>query len=235
MLEADPDLERDLDPRDAAEAREQLVAPTQKLPAGQREGPWGPRDPRGHLALMIVEGLLIRRLRIWRSRSAELLGPPDLIRPWDRDGGVALPVTAAVGWEILVPTRVAILDPAFVERAARWPPLGAAFAARGIGRAQSFAIHQAIALHTRVDERLLLLFWHFAGRWGRVTPEGIIVRLQLTHAQLAELAGAQRPSITTALGQLRELGLVLREPDGWLLDPEGMRTATDDITSLSEL
>jgi hypothetical protein len=60
-----------------------------------------------------------------------------------------------------------------------------------------------------------------------VGPEGVTVPLRVTHQILAGVVGAQRPSVTTALGNLRRAGLVERRPDGsWLLHggpPEEMR------------
>jgi DNA-binding transcriptional ArsR family regulator len=71
---------------------------------------------------------------------------------------------------------------------------------------------------TRVDQRLLLLFWHFAERWGRVRPEGVVVQLPLTHETLGALIGARRPSVTSALSALAEQGLVEPVERGeWLL------------------
>ena len=51
-----------------------------------------------------------------------------------------------------------------------------------------------------------------------MTREGVAVRLPLTHRMLAELVGARRPTVTTALGQLEDRGaLTRRPPDEWLL------------------
>ena len=41
-----------------------------------------------------------------------------------------------------------------------------------------------------------------------------MIPLRLTHAQIGELIGAQRPSVTTALSQLGGEQLVIRLPDG---------------------
>jgi CRP-like cAMP-binding protein len=79
----------------------------------------------------------------------------------------------------------------------------------------------ALSHLNRVDVRLLAFFWHLADRWGRVGPEGVIVPLRLTHRTLAQLVGAQRPSVTTALGALAGEGRVTRRDDGtWLLHGE---------------
>ena len=78
-----------------------------------------------------------------------------------------------------------------------------------------------------VDDRLLLTLWHLAERWGRVTPTGIVVPLPLGHQRLADLVGAHRPSVTTALGELARAGSISRRDDGnWLLHgapPEQLR------------
>jgi CRP/FNR family transcriptional regulator, cyclic AMP receptor protein len=94
---------------------------------------------------------------------------------------------------------------------------------RSIQRSRSLTFHMALSHLTRVDVRLLALFWHLADRWGRVGREGTLVPLRLTHATLAQLVGAQRPSVTSALRTLEQRGLLRRLPEGWLLlgDPPG--------------
>ena len=62
-----------------------------------------------------------------------------------------------------------------------------------------------------------MLLWHLAGRWGRVRSDGAIVPLRLTHAVLAELVAARRPTVTSALSDLSRRGLVTAFHDGWLL------------------
>jgi CRP-like cAMP-binding protein len=85
-------------------------------------------------------------------------------------------------------------------------------------RAHSLAITLAVSNLRRVDVRLLMLLWYLAERWGRVTPEGVIVPLRLTHETLARLVGAQRPSVTTAIRQLEQEEHLRRTPDRlWLL------------------
>ena len=69
--------------------------------------------------------------------------------------------------------------------------------------------------------------WHLAERWGRVTPAGIFVPLPLGHQRLADLVGAHRPSVTSALGELTRGGAISRRDDGvWVLHgapPEALR------------
>jgi hypothetical protein len=75
----------------------------------------------------------------------------------------------------------------------------------------------AIAHHPRVDERLLLLLWHMADRWGRVTPHGVSLSLRLTHELLADLIAVQRPSVTLSLQQLERQGRIARDSGKILL------------------
>jgi CRP-like cAMP-binding protein len=113
---------------------------------------------------------------------------------------------------------VALLDSAFVRRVARWPEVIAALFERSVQRSRTLAFQMAVSQLRRVDTRLLLLFWRLADRWGRVTPEGVIVPMPLTHSWLARLVGAQRPSVTTALKQLTDQNALERLGDGgWLL------------------
>ena len=54
-------------------------------------------------------------------------------------------------------------------------------------------------------------FARLADRWGRVTPEGIVLELQLTHRVISELTGLRRPSVSLSLGDLERAGELLKE------------------------
>ena len=70
---------------------------------------------------------------------------------------------------------------------------------RALRRTLRMSVHQALLQLSPVETRLLVLFWHLAERWGRVTPDGICVRLRLSHELLGQLVGCRRASVTTAL------------------------------------
>ena len=167
---------------------------------------------------------------------AELLGPGDLLRAWeDRDAEVLLPRT--VEWSALSTVRLAVIDQALAVRAAQWPEIFASLVERAARRAERLVVMQAIAHLTRVDDRLLALLWCLAERWGRVSPNGVVVSLRLPHRTLAGMVGARRPSVTTALGQLIARGEVERRPDGgWLLlgePPEPRQRPVEDHRSIA--
>lgn len=179
-----------------------------------------------HRGFLVVDGLLSRQVDVLGRSCVELLGPGDVMRPWawDDEGSH---VHAEVGWTVLEPTVLAILDRALVERLVPFPSIGVELFTRGTRRAHALAVSLAIAHHQRVDDRLVLSLWHLAERWGRVSADGVVVALPLGHQRLADLVGASRPSVTTALGELARAGVVLRRPDGaWLLPgdpPEQLR------------
>jgi CRP-like cAMP-binding protein len=127
------------------------------------------------------------------------------------------------GWSVLQPTRLAVLDDAFVGRLASYPELAPAFVARAMQRTRSLAVNMAIVHQSRVEVRLQMLLWHLAGRWGRVGTDGTVLPLRLTHNVLAELVVARRPTVTSALSDLARKGLVRSSGGRWLLfgEPPG--------------
>jgi CRP/FNR family transcriptional regulator, cyclic AMP receptor protein len=218
LLEADPDLGADLEPDVLQAVNAELTVPVAAIQWSRARGRWGPSDPRGHLGLLIVSGLLLREVELLGSPSAELLGEGDLLRPWDVDGEHLLPAPAEVRWTVLTPCTVAMLNAQFLARAARWPDVLARLTGRTVRRAKSLALHDALTNLKHVETRLLVQFWHLAERWGRVGPENISIPIPLTHEMLAKLVGATRPSVTTGLGRLASRGVLAREPGGvWRL------------------
>ncbi len=184
-----------------------------------RRGPWrgeGTELPRDGIGLLVLEGLLVRRVGVDGRFGAELLGDGDLLRPWQgEDAQPTLPRTT--GWRVLEPTRMAVLDSRAAQRLADYPQLTGRIIARALERSRNLAVNMAIVHHPRVDVRLHMLFWHLADRWGRVRTDGIILPLRLTHSVLADLVAARRPTVSTTLSELAKRDLVRAVTDGWLL------------------
>jgi hypothetical protein len=226
LLEADPDLGALLAEPRRSEAERELVVRTHRLTVG----PWDVARLTGasadHVGLLILDGVLSRELLVADHVSAELLGPGDLVRPWQSTGRSSLlPVDAL--WSVLSTLTVAVLDRRFAAEAARYPEITSALFDRLSERSLRLATTQAISQLTRVDRRLKALFWHLAERWGRVSGDGVVVPLALTHRILGQLVGARRPTVSTALSELAERDELVRRPDGsWLLrgDPPDTRT-----------
>jgi CRP-like cAMP-binding protein len=217
VLEVDPDLGEDLEPAALAVARPRAIARAQWLERGR----WQPFaeqwDHRGHLGLLIVDGFLARNLLLGGRACAEVLGPGDLLRPWVRAGEYSS-IPLQDSWEALERTRLAVLDRRFAASLSDFPEVTASILDRMMMRSQWLALHLAVAHLRRVETRVLVVLWHFADRWGSVRPDGVALRLSLTHSLLAAVVAAERPSVTLALTSLRERGLVERGDDHvWIL------------------
>ncbi|MDQ6607824.1 MAG: helix-turn-helix domain-containing protein [Actinomycetota bacterium] len=217
IVDADPDLGELLGESERERARRQVLTRVRRLTSGDWDAANAIEPDQHHRGFMVIDGLLSREVDVLGRKCVELLGAGDVLRPWrwDPDGSH---VHAEVGWGVLEPTRLAVLDHGLVVRMNPWPQLGVELFARGTRRAHGLAVALAIAHHQRVDDRLLLTLWHLAERWGRVLPDGIAVPLPLSHQRLADLVGAHRPSVTTAMGDLMRSGALSRREDGvWML------------------
>jgi CRP/FNR family cyclic AMP-dependent transcriptional regulator len=203
------------------QAIEECVTRAISIPPGAWSGQ-GTSHIRDGIGLLVLQGLLIRRVGIDGRFGAEILGEGDLLRPWQgQDVSPALARTT--GWRVLQRTRVALLDPRAAQRLARYPELIGGLVGRALERSRNLAVNMAIVHQPRVDVRLHMLFWQLADRWGRVRSDGISVPLHLTHSVLAELVAARRPTVTSALSELADRGLLLAVDRTWLLsgDPPG--------------
>jgi hypothetical protein len=212
LLEAEPDL------LGAAAARHPLAThelSLVRLPAGN----WilDASHSRPALGFLVIDGLLIRRVALGSRRRAELLGAGDVVRPWDGAGNV-VSLRSGVSWEAHAPTRLAVLDGAFVSAASAAPDVLAGLAVRAVERSHRLAVQLALVDVRHVDQRLIALFAHLGDRWGRMTGRGMHLPIRLTHELLAELIGANRPTVTTALGELERAGALERRADRtWVL------------------
>jgi CRP/FNR family cyclic AMP-dependent transcriptional regulator len=216
LLDADPELGDRLPPEDAQRAREQLVAGVVHVPAGRWDAAAVMGAGSTPLGLLVIDGLLLRDLDLGRRSSTEVLGAGDVLRPWDADSGASeLPLVAR--WMVLEDLTLAVLDERFLHSAVRFPAVIDALFARSARRHRGLAIRLVVNQLVRLEDRLLLGLWSLAERWGRVTPDGVLVPMGLTHSALARLVGARRPSVTSALGDLSRDGLLERTEDGWLL------------------
>jgi CRP/FNR family cyclic AMP-dependent transcriptional regulator len=174
-------------------------------------------DRAGNLGLLLIEGLLAREVTVGEYTCAELLGPGDILQPWLRIGPDQS-VATEVDWDAVEPVQAAVLGRDFCRTVANWPEVLAAISRLLMQRTHWLAFHLAVCGLRRVDDRLLLVLWHFADRWGTVTTEGVRLDVRLTHDVLAAVTGARRPSISTALKRLIEQGRIRSRPRSrWLL------------------
>jgi hypothetical protein len=169
IVDADPELAELLNDDELERARHETLTRVQKLSTGDWDVSGALEPEVYHRGFMVAEGLMSREVDVLGRRAVELIGPSDVLRPWswDEEGSH---VQAEIGWRVLEPTKLAVLDHALVARLDPWPQLGVELVSRGTRRAHHLAVALAIVHHSRVEERLLLTLWHLAERWGRVTP-----------------------------------------------------------------
>jgi CRP/FNR family transcriptional regulator, cyclic AMP receptor protein len=223
LLDLDQDLGALLPPDRVAKARDGLRVAVLRLHVGVWDvSRLSTADP-GHLGLLIVDGMLARDLFIEDHASTELVGAGDLVRLWHIDAAGGL-LRYCERWSVLAETRVAMLDRKLAIALAQFPEVHAALLDRMDRRMERLALARAIAQLNGVDRRLLALFSHLADRWGRMTTAGVVVPLALSHRALADLVGARRPTVSTALARLARRRALLRRPDGtWLMPGEPPR------------
>lgn len=180
--------------------------------------------------------LLENRLPMVRwPRNAEI--PEPLTRPDHlfivREGRIAIFERAAQGHEVMTsiledgslwstlgtgsPSGVAALEDSAVSplsgRAvegliARYPRLGRNLAAQLSERVAALRETVALVSEMRVEDRLRARLHQLADRFGVTGPDGVQLRLELTHAQWASLVGASREAVTTAFSKLRAQGVI---------------------------
>ncbi|HET9718760.1 MAG TPA: helix-turn-helix domain-containing protein [Solirubrobacteraceae bacterium] len=219
LLDEDPDLFEAVPAGHRARAADTCLAPVVVVDGGT----WNPGRAdagRGAIGLLILNGLVLRRLGVGGRFGAELLGAGDLLRPADSTDSSFSTTTA---WRVIDQIQMAVLTAGVAERVARFPSLTGTLVAKALSRSRRLVVMMAIVHQPRVEVRVHMLLWHLADRWGRVRGEGVLVPLRLSHSVLADLTAAQRPSVTGALQRLYEKGVVRQLEEGWLLcgDPPG--------------
>ena len=214
LLDLDLDLADAFDVRMRLVARPAVTAVTCEVAAGELDLA-GPQTQPAQLGVLVLAGVVVVSVRVCDRVAAELVGAGDLLQLCG--GGDDDLVECDVGWRALVPSRFALLDEAFAERTRPWPQVTQALLQRTARRMRNLQMQRAIASQPRLEVRLALLLWHLAARWGRVEPGGIRLPLPLTHQLLGKLIGAERPSVSNALGRLAHAGLVTGRSDAWLL------------------
>jgi CRP-like cAMP-binding protein len=219
LLDEDPDLCEAVPPAQRLRAIEMCLAPVTTV----RNGVWNAEQVNagdGAIGLLVLSGLVLRRLGVGGRFGAELLGAGDLLRPADPSDST---MHSAASWRVIGQMQLAVLTAGVAERLARFPTITGALVAKTMARSRRLVVMMAIVHHPRVEVRVHMLLWHLADRWGRVRSEGVVLPLRLSHSVLADLTASQRPSVTGALQRLYEKQVLRQLDEGWLLcgEPPG--------------
>lgn len=227
LLDLDPDLGRGIDPQQWQQARRaSLVNLVRVAP-----GPWKParslNDRDDIIALIVIEGVICRETAIGAAATLELICREDVLLPPVTDAGPEPSLT------VLTPATLMVLSQRFIQTAARYPSLLTNLNRRLEAQRHRLAV-QGLAVHLpRAEDRLLLILWQIAESCGRVTRDGIILPVSLSHDTLARLAAARRPTITLAFGKLEATGRITRDDNGQTLITDTGRHRIDELMTES--
>src|SRR5947209_4463493 len=153
LLRHDPDLAEPLKGKRLEQATRDLRARIISFEPGD----WTPLErigdlPQG-LGLLVVDGLILRRVGVAGRYGAELLGDGDLLRPWQDEDPGPLPLRTG-RWKVLRRGRMAVLDREFALRLAHYPELFSCLLNRAVRRSRYMTANLAILHQPRIDTRV---------------------------------------------------------------------------------
>jgi CRP/FNR family cyclic AMP-dependent transcriptional regulator len=158
------------------------------------------------------------------TAAVDSLAHADLLHVADQQPLRSL--ASSSSWVVLEPTRLAVLDAAFLQALGPWPQVVASLLRRQERRAGWLAHVLAISHLPRVELRVHVLFWLFGDRWGRRRGNEVTVPIPLTHLSMARLIGTRRSTVTTAIRRLVDDGLLTPEGSGHWGPSRGAADAT---------
>jgi CRP/FNR family cyclic AMP-dependent transcriptional regulator len=230
LLSAAPDF------ADFLTAEEQKEAERIVLPVLRLSGPVqlsGLLEEANAFGALVVDGMLLRQLRIGEQPSLRIFGPGELVATGATPTSMLVAQSECRAVEF---THLAMLGIEFLAGAHRWPRLIAGLHARIADGIERLAVQMSICQQPRVQDRILAMLWLLAESWGRVTSAGTMLSLALTHETLGALVGARRPTVTLALRELTERGALVHQDRGWLLlEPPPAPPETDKPIDAPEI
>ena len=173
--------------------------------------------PSDAFGFLLVDGVVLKETTLATRSALELLNAGDILAPllsdaW-RYGSRVVSRYVAHG-----PVSLAVLGDRFRAATRRWPAVGDDLLDRLARQTHRASAHLAMLHASRVEERILLLFEDLGQRCGRMTTNGVVIDINLTHDLIGRLVGAQRPTVTLALQTLGAAGSLRRvDRDRWMI------------------
>jgi len=153
------------------------------------------------VAKLSIPGGLGRRVLVTLAKPGSLLGSYMVVAERRLDTASALTQIRAAAIEV----------PAFQEIVSKLPPLVIQSMTRGTLDYFSRTFVRTVKLLTLdLRGKLALGLLDVADGFGVVDADGRLLKIRLTHEELAELTGLSRARVTKALAEFAELGLVVR-------------------------
>ena len=221
LTAAFPEIARAVPPEDRQDAEHTLIAPV----LGARD-----EDLANVFATVAhdvfdflnIDGVVLKETTLAHRSAFELLGPGDFLAP--PLGALRQAESRALSHYLAHgPVSLAVIDGRFRKAARRWPGLFDILHDRLGQQTHRASMHLAMLHLPRTEDRIKSLFADLAERFGRVTADGILIDLSLTHEIIGGLVGSRRPSVSLALHTLASEGLLIRlGPDRWKVAPSAM-------------
>ena len=208
LLRVWPDIAGRLAPEERGVAERALVAPLVRARDEDLAAALAV-EPGDAFAFVLVEGTVLKETTLASSSALELFGPGDVLAP-PLSATRQLDFPAASRYLALGDVSIATLGPRFKRAALRWPQISDFLHGQIAEQAHRVSMHLAMLHLTRAEDRILALFAELGERFGRVTPDGIVIDLPLNHQLIGRLTASRRPTATLALQQLYHQGLLTR-------------------------
>ena len=206
LLDADADLAQEFDIRMRMVVRQVATVVVFEIGVGDCDPAQWSAPGTASPGLLLLDGTIAVDVQVGDRTATELMGPGDLLQPWDPGADELLQRSAK--WHVLLPGRVAILDAGFAERIRPWPQILLALLRRAGKRASDLDVQRAIACQPRLEVRLALLLWHLGARWGRSSPAASASRCPSPTACSASSSAPSARRCPTRWARLADAGLV---------------------------
>jgi CRP/FNR family transcriptional regulator, cyclic AMP receptor protein len=214
LLRVWPDLAASVPEEERAQAERALVVPLIVADGGALSAALDATADA--FAFVLAQGIVLKETEAGRRSALEWLTEGDVLAPLP-EGAVPEERRGASRYRGLGRVAVGVLEQRFRLVARRWPAVSDCLHTRLAEQVHRASLHLATLHLPRAEDRLVVLFGDLAERLGRVTPEGVLLEIALTHDALGQLIGSRRPTVSLALQELEQAGLLTRRGDAWLL------------------